>query len=257
MHMGEMEKMDAKKSPLKDKPLRQAGQSVQEELDNILDEKIFSHAIVLLFLIILTALEWHRWTLNILPNPFILTLITIPLGLFFVFRIVSLRHTVRNLKLGRDGEKVVGEFLERLRADGAAVFHDIVGDGFNIDHVVLSSKGIFAIETKTWSKPRDGRIRFDGVNLTIDGLGNKNEILKQVYAESNWLHKMLLESTGKYFNVRPVVLFPGWYVEPNDEVPWVLEPKQLPGRLRKMPNVLSDSDKSMAAYHLSRYIRSL
>ena len=27
------------------------------------------------------------------------------------------------------------------------------GDGFNLDHVVISTHGIYAIETTTWSKP--------------------------------------------------------------------------------------------------------
>ena len=47
----------------------------------------------------------------------------------------------------------MGQLLENLRADGARVFHDLVGEGLNIDHVVVSPHGIFVLETKTWSKP--------------------------------------------------------------------------------------------------------
>ena len=43
-------------------------------------------------------------------------------------------------------------FLQRLRADGAQIFHDVPADGFNLDHVVVADKGIFVIETKTWSR---------------------------------------------------------------------------------------------------------
>lgn len=31
--------------------------------------------------------------------------------------------------MARDGERAVGEFLEKLRADGYQVFHDLMGDG--------------------------------------------------------------------------------------------------------------------------------
>jgi hypothetical protein len=61
----------------------------------------------------------------------------------------SLRKRIKELRLGRDGEKIVAEQLECLRESGAQVFHDVPGDGFNLDHVVISNHGIYAIETKT------------------------------------------------------------------------------------------------------------
>jgi hypothetical protein len=59
------------------------------------------------------------------------------------------RRQLAKLRLGRDGERVVGQFLEDLREDWARVFHDVPGDRFNLDHVVLSLNGFFVIETKT------------------------------------------------------------------------------------------------------------
>ena len=57
------------------------------------------------------------------------------------------------------------------RADCALVFHHIIADGFHVDHVVISSKGIHVIETKTYSKPkgRDASVRYDGRKLVVDG----------------------------------------------------------------------------------------
>jgi hypothetical protein len=58
--------------------------------------------------------------------------------------------------------------------------------------------------------------------------------------------------------VRGVVVFPGWFVEqrsPRSAV-WVLEPKALPGFIEKEPSTLAQADVALAAYHLSRYIRS-
>jgi hypothetical protein len=117
-------------------------------------------------------------------------------------------------EIGRDGEKVVGQALEELRTGGAIMLHDITADGFNVDHVVISLKGIFVIETKTRSKPkgRDSKIVYDGEKILIDGWTMAPDPLKQVQANTSWIHDLLMESTGKSFPVRPVLLFPGWYV---------------------------------------------
>jgi hypothetical protein len=45
MHVNKiLEKKDYKKSPLKEKPLRQAGQSLDQEINRLFDEKIFFHS---------------------------------------------------------------------------------------------------------------------------------------------------------------------------------------------------------------------
>ena len=95
-------------------------------------------------------------------------------------------------------------------------------------------------------------------HLNIDSIGNKDDILIQVEAESNWLKDTLNESTGKNFNIKPVVVFPGWWVESKDHSDiWVLNPKGLPKFIENQKDQLSKEDVQLAAYHLSRYIRAL
>jgi hypothetical protein len=36
---------------------------------------------------------------------------------------------------------------------GAAAFHDLPAEQFNIDHVVVATEGVFAFETKGFTKP--------------------------------------------------------------------------------------------------------
>jgi hypothetical protein len=71
---------------------------------------------------------------------------------------------------------------------------------------------------------------------------------------------LLLESTGRKFDVMPVVLFPGWFIEQSAssrrEI-WVLEPKALPAFLEQEQMRLERDDASLAAFHLSRFIRSV
>jgi hypothetical protein len=87
-----------------------------------------------------------------------------------MWRFFEVRVKIRQLRLGRDGERAVGQFLERLRDGGGQVFHDVPGDGFNLDHVVISPHGRYVVETKTLSKPwPKATITVDGDSLRIAG----------------------------------------------------------------------------------------
>jgi len=252
--------MVTKKSPLKAKPLRQAGQSVQEKIIEIFDDKVAPYILVPAFMIALACIEWYRSFFPAKPQPLIVTALAVISLLYCVPKIISIRRDISNLKQGRDGEIAVGQFLEILREDGCIVFHDIVGDKFNIDHVVLSEKGVYLIETKTYSKPTSGKptVHYKKGILRIDGIGDASNILNQVKAAAVWLKKVLKESTGKDFQIKPVILFPGWWIESNDyEDIWVLEAKGFPKFLSNAKEQITKEDKKLAAYHLSRYIRAL
>jgi hypothetical protein len=139
------------------------------------------------------------------------------------------------------------------------VFHDIPGEGFNLDHVVISTHGIYAIETKTLSKQwPQAKVVVEGDSLRVAGEEPDRNPIVQVTAAAKWREKKLQESTGKRFFARGVVVFPGWFVEqrgPSGEV-WVLEPKALPAFIKNAPAMISASDVALAAFHLSRYVRS-
>jgi hypothetical protein len=165
------------------------------------------------------------------------------------------------LKQGIEGEKVVGQFLERLRESGYHIFHDLIGSGFNVDHVLIGPAGVFTVETKTWSKPARGetRIKFDGERLTAAGREPERNPVVQARAQAAWLKSVLAESTGRQFDVFPVVVFPGWFIEQTEgslRNIWVLEPKALPKFLQKEPQCLAPEDVKLASFHLSRFIRS-
>jgi hypothetical protein len=253
----------AVRSPLKDRPLRNPGQSLDEELQGILVDKFLPYFIFPPLFIAYAIGEWWRWYLPSSPSPRFATVLAFVSVLFSIYQVRKIRPKLRALKLGREGEKVVGQSLEELRSGGAIVLHDIVADGFNVDHVVISPKGLFVVETKTYSKPigRDAKVVFDGDKVSIDGRVPSRDPIKQVLANTGWVRELLKESTGKFFPVKPVVLFPGWYVDPvgahaHDRV-WVLNPKALPAFIAQEKTTLSLEELKMATCHLSRYIRSL
>ena len=254
-----MRKRLATRSPLKDSPLRLPGQSIQDEIDRIYETRVVQPVVLTIGFILLAIIQWSYALLPARPNPWITSAIALLALLYTVVTVIRVSRKMRSLALARDGERIVAEHIDRLKEQGAAVIHDVVGDGFNIDHVILSSKGVFVAETKTRSKPKRGSptVSYDGKVLRVDGLTPDRDPVAQARANARWVANGLRESTGKSFPTKPVVLFPGWFVEPippNLDI-WILEPKALPTFIANEPNRISDEDLHLAVYHLSRMVR--
>lgn len=250
-----------KRSPLTGKPLRDPGQSVAELLQERLIDDVFAPVVVAIMFVVLAAAEWWRYFFATPPAPVLYTIVAVVTVIYVAYKVYRAWPKLKALKLARDGEKVVGQFLERLRGSGFQVFHDIVGPTFNIDHVVIGPAGVFTVETKTWSKPASGQaiIQFDGEQLTAAGWRPDRDPVVQAKAQAAWLRDVLIESTGKPFRVRPMVLFPGWFIEQSPgskrEI-WVLNPKAVPSFLEAEQDTLTPEDVKLASFHLSRFVRS-
>lgn len=250
------------RSPLKKKPLRNPGESIQQEMETLLENEVLPHVMGAAIAIIFAVYEWVRWITNTPPQPIPITVFALIFAAFTTYKVVTVRQRYRNLRLGLEGEKAVGQYLERLRVQGCYIFHDIIGDKFNIDHVVVSPKGIFVIETKTYSKPIRGEAiaTFDGEEVLVNGFKPDRNPATQVRALSNWLREMLYESTSKKYPVRGVVLLPGWFVkmqlkEKRDV--WVLEPKAFPSFLEREPAVLAPEDLALIVSRISNYMQNI
>ncbi|MDZ7652844.1 MAG: hypothetical protein U5L03_09975 [Burkholderiaceae bacterium] len=95
--------------------------------------------------------------------------------------------------------------------------------------------------------------------LTAGGHEPDRNPVVQAAAQAGWLKELLAESTGRRFDVRPVVVFPGWFIEQTGQSTkklWVLNPKALPGFLDNEGIRLICRSIKLASYHLSRHIRS-
>jgi hypothetical protein len=214
-----------------------------------------------LCLVVLAMFEWWRWSFAISPNPWVLTIAAL-ISITYAWRKgARLVRTVKNHRLGRDGERVVGQMLEPLREKGYRVFHDIPGAGFNIDHVIVGPAGIFTIETKTRTKPMRGssKIVYDGHAIRIEDGPSFQKPLKQARTQAQWLADLLNDGRTATFTVRPVVVFPEWYVErtgPRSKHDvWVLNPKALDKFLDHEPHVLSADAIDAAAHALTQHCR--
>ncbi len=251
-----------KKSPITDKPLRNPGQSLDEAIQNILDEDAYPLIVAALFAIVSAGHEWWRWYAEIPYNPVLITIFCGGIVAYCIFKLSTLMRQIKILKQARDGEKAVGQYLEALRESGYRVFHDVIGKNFNLDHVIIGPKGIFTIETKTFSKPAEGKatVYFDGNAVSVNGYKPERDPITQAIAQANWLSQFVKESTGHTHAVKPVVVFPGWFVCSGPEAKrskvWVINPKGLPKFMESSSSELGPEEIKLVAYHLSRYIRT-
>lgn len=252
----------AKISPLKAKPLRNPGESLERRLIGIAFDKVLFHFMLIAVMFVFVLLAWLTHLQQTPLNPYVAMFIAAPVVGYSAYKMYLGLNESKNIKLGLAGEKAVGQFLERLRLDGAQVFHDIEGENFNLDHVVIHRSGVYVIETKTMSKSDKHKsvLFYNGKQILRGGQPIQSDALTQVKAASNWLHKQLFESTGKRFNVRGIVVFPGWYVKTTElgrtANVSVLNPLVLPNYIGKAKSQLRDDEVHMCAYHLSRYVRT-
>jgi len=250
-----------KKSPLKERPLHVAGQSLDEKINDYISYNASNYYTVIGITVSVTAALWIYYFFPKILIPMFLTIVTVVTVIICSCKLATLKRKVKDAALGRNGERIVAEILDDLRSGGCVVFHDIVdkNNSFNIDHVVLSPNGIFTVETKTYSKPPKGEISFKADNIIVGGFNKGDKIIKQAESQAKWLKSMLRESTGKNYNVMPVIVFPGWFVQPMPDSLkkriWVLNPEVLQSFIKNESETIEENDMRLAVFHISRYIR--
>ena len=137
---------------------------------------------------------------------------------YVLWRLLRASQRMDTLRAGYDAETAAGQELDQLMRQGAATFHDLPAEKFNIDHVVISTHGVFAVETKGFTKRRTGDNRgdatvfFNGTHLKFPAWTTK-EPIEQAQRQASWLAMWLKSAVGKTVPVFPVLALPGWFVQ--------------------------------------------
>lgn len=127
----------------------------------------------------------------------------------------------QNAKDGLLAERVTGMQLNRLVADGCLVLHDLPAENFNIDHIVIGPRAVYAVETKSFRRPRGQgdaavhRVTFDGKALRFTDFVNTDAV-EQAARQAKWLKRTLQESLGMDIPVVPALALPGWFIDKTD-----------------------------------------
>jgi hypothetical protein len=182
-----------------DKLLRSPGQSLNEKIDDIIDN---SYQNILLLTLIYGFIAIYIPWIFIIYIIILLIIITITV------------NKVKPLKMGRDGEIAMSQYLHSIARESSNVyiFNDIVNSEkkYNIDHVVLSNNGIFIIDTKTYAKER-------GKTNTI--MIKNNKLYKNNYpielpainGQAKWLQNRIEKELNKKYKITKIVAYIGWF----------------------------------------------
>ncbi|MFA7383245.1 MAG: nuclease-related domain-containing protein [Desulfurivibrionaceae bacterium] len=211
-----------RRSPLTSDLLRNPGESLREQVEELSSDLISN----LLFFILILCLIAIQFLLQERTDPqantmsLMITYGLISVGgvLFFIFQEVRIFRKRQLLRLGLECELAVGQQLNQLMLLGCRVYHDFPAEGFNIDHIVIGPAGVYAVETKGRAKPDKGGgteealVVYDGKGLQFPGWSETKPIA-QAKRQAQWLENWLKSAVGESVTVLPALALPGWYID--------------------------------------------
>lgn len=138
-----------------------------------------------------------------------------------------------NARQGAVAEEAVGNLLGELPA-GYFVVHDFVSKRGNIDHIIISPKGILTVETKS----HRGVVTCEGEMLKRDGKPFEKDFIKQAWAQAYFIRILLIRHGISAPEPQPVLLFADAYVQVRQQVRGVeiVSRRYLPAYLEQLQN---------------------
>lgn len=207
-----------RKNPLTRELLRSPGDGLREKIDELSFsiDLYLTHLMVAPLLLFSTYLSQAHFSGKAnLVTATIYVMAGFGIFVYCIWKIISLGKLRLKYRVGFDAESAAGQELNQLMRLGFWVFHDFPADKFNIDHILIGKSGVFAIETKGRSKPgnsdKRNEVIYDGTKLTFPDWQERKPI-DQAVRQARWLEEWLSNSVGEEVKVRPVLCFPGWYV---------------------------------------------
>lgn len=256
------------RSPFTDNFLRSPGESLNRKIIEINDKVTENLALLittplLLYAVYISSLHFGNSKFS---TPTIALFIIVVIGFiaFYLFKLIKLLNLRRSYRLGYEGEIAVGQELNQLMREGYYVYHDFPAGNFNIDHIVVGSSGVFAVETKARSKPTsknalaDARVVYDGECLKFPK-GTDIQSIQQAKRQAKWISAWLSSAIGEHVGARPVLALPGWFVErtASGGIP-VINPKNFRSIAKpKNGNHLSESMITRIVHQLEQKCRDI
>lgn len=218
--------------PFRELPLRPAGESLRLKIEKLGDDQqtfLFVHVFAGLGMLLMINAFTGPSRLYLMAGAAVAVLIDSFTG---VPKILRNTRDLWNARLAYTGERAVAEELNQLMYSGYRVFHDILFESYNIDHVAVGPAGVFVIETKTRRKPKqegkkaEYKVVFDGDFLRWPNWRESHSIDQALFNARSLSHE-LSSATGEPVTAQPVVAIPGWWVVSQVKAPavWVLNPK--------------------------------
>lgn len=213
---------DGRRSPNENRRIYGAGEHLRKRVEGHTDEMMLGLT-MLFFLgptfIAIWALQHLDWAhVRFGLWDYVLVVILVMMIGVAIWRIFKHGKQRRIANEGLKAELFTAQELNRLMTFGCIVLHDLPADRFNIDHVVIGPRAVYAIETKSVRKPRanDSRdhfkVTYDGQLLRFPDFSDSKR-LQQTKRQADWLMSYLKQATGRTVPVVPALALPGWWID--------------------------------------------
>ena len=213
---------DGRRSPIENRAIYGAGEQLRKRIDAHA-ETMLQNLTMLFFLgpyfLAYWALQQVNWSsIRFGLADWLLVAGFVVMAAYAILQILRHGKKRRMANAGLQAELYTAQELNRLIALGCTVLHDVPGEKFNIDHVVIGPSAVYAVETKSVRKPRAAEARdhfkvmYDGRSLRFPDFTNTKK-LDQTKRQAEWLSAYLRKATGQFVPVIPALALPGWWID--------------------------------------------
>lgn len=209
------------RTPVKDRLLRPPGESARRKIDET-DDKIMDTLICFLGFpaaALVCYLSSNGTAPRHIPNFWTIILALLAGGfVLLVERLIFLVQQRDHWRLCFSSERLVGEELNKLLAEGCQVFHDFpLAANENLNHIVVAPSGVYAIESFAKRKRASSasqkahEVLYDGESLQFPE-GCDGDAITRAAKQAEQLGKFLAESLKIAIEPKAILTLPGWYV---------------------------------------------
>ncbi|KJS30598.1 MAG: hypothetical protein VR64_15380 [Desulfatitalea sp. BRH_c12] len=182
------------------------------------------------------------------------------MGGYAYFSYRRARRQKREILWYHEARKVVDRAIAPFVARGYIVFRDFVTEGFQIDHLLLGPKGVFALQAFVRQTDADAQ-RTQNATVTYDGRalffpdGREHVIIDQTEECAERFSQWITQRVGILVAARGVVALPGWRVKRiSPEGLSVINPSQMEALFQYVtPRPLSEEMLQKIVYHIESH----
>ena len=242
---------------------RVQGESLQEKIREC-EFKVMEYMLLPAFFAGMTLFIWYIYLASVNINLFcavtfsIITLLSVIRG--FV-KVKKIRLMLKRYRKGLEGERLVGESLNQLSNESTYVFHDIPGERFNVDHIIVSTRGIFVIETKHFNRDQCQEFYYDGTMIyRVMKDGRKflcPKLLPQIDGEARFIEHEIERRTDTKLPVVKVAILIGSYIKSTENFKdyWLLNESSFVTAFKQSKEIYDASVVKLVATHIREMVK--
>jgi hypothetical protein len=181
--------------------------------------------------------------------------------MLLVSRVARALPRLRILLNERTQGRQFSNALDEAVASTGIVYHQVRGIGFEVDHVLVTPAGIFAIsfEVIHQGAGNEASALFDGEFLHIEGAYALREPVARSKVVAKCLADLIKEWSGFAYKVRPVLIVPGWTIHrprPAGADSWACEPAEFLNHVARQNAVLEPSELANIQNAMAEVVRN-